>query len=269
MRLMRFVPLLLLSATPLGAQQGVLLRYAPPEGQVSVYRIATTSEVDLPTGSHMSVEQVMHMTQRVVARDDDVATVEMVVDSVSMTGPVGMMGGGATERFEGTRSTVRIDSRGRVLGVEYDDSLLQRIAGSFTGQLAGGSPGQVLFAERPVTPGAAWSDSGTTTIPTDAGRMEMWRNLTYRLERLEARGQARVAVISVTGTIRQVVTLEDTGATPALTSEGTMQGQISYDLDASRWEGHEMVMIMVTESATLPAPMQMTITARAGLVTKD
>ena len=264
--MMRFAPLLLLSAAPLAAQQGVTFRFTPPVGQVSVYRITTTSDVELGTGSRMSVEQMMYMTQRVTARERDVSTVEVTIDSVSMTTSAGVPGPGPGERLQGMKSTMRIDALGRLVDIQYEDSTLQRVAAAFAGQLTGGSPGQVLFAERPIAPGATWSDTGTTTISMEQGRMELRRDLTYRLERLEARGRARVAVISVTGTLEQAMSLADGQGIPAMTSRGAVRGQVSFDLDASRWADHEMVMTMVTESPMMPAPMQMTMTVQGELV---
>ena len=183
-----------------------------------------------------------------------------MIDSVQVSGgPAARM----AEQMRGMTTAMDMDTRGRVQEIRYADEAVQRMMGG--AQMDFTSPNQLLFPEQAVGPGATWRDSGTTHMNTVMGSMSLFRDMTYRLERLEARGNARVAVISLTGSIRQ----EAQGGDMSMTSAGTLEGEIAYDLDASRWVTHDIAVTMLTESPALPAPMGMTITARGELVDRQ
>lgn len=266
---MRHAPLVALitvvAAPGAAAQEGVLLRYAPSVGQVSVHRTVVQTDMQLGDAAPVSMEQRMWMTERVTAAEGGVVTLAMTTDSVRMTGSPGMPGATVGGRLAGITSTARIDARGRVVGMAFGDSALQAAAGGMFGQFGAG-PSPFLFPAARVMPGETWSDSGTVTTETPQGRMVMFHDVTYRLERLEARGRSRVAVLGITGSFRQRMEMEMGGRTVQMQLEGAVTGETAFDLDASRWVTSEMIMTMVGENAMLGAPMRMTVTSRRALV---
>lgn len=258
--------LLLALVSPAAAQEGILLRFTPPVGQVSVYHSRTETEVTMGTDTTASMVQEMWMTQEVTSVEDGIVTLHGSVDSVRAPGGPGIPGFNLDDRLTGLRSSMRIDARGRVAGMEVGDSALQQVMSGFLGQFGGGTPGQFLFPEGRVRPGETWSDTATTTFTMDRVRMEMFQDVTYRLERLEARGRARVAVLAITGAFRQRMDMEVPGQEMTLQFEGALSGEVAFDLDASRWVYNEMVMTMTGESAVFRGPVRMTATSRGELV---
>jgi hypothetical protein len=54
-----------------------------------------------------------------------------------------------------------------------------------------------------------------------------------------------------------------------MTSNGAMRGEVLYDLAASRWVGHELVMTMTSHMPMLPGPMEATMNIRGELLGQD
>ena len=94
--------------------------------------------------------------------------------------------------------------------------------------------------------GETWSDSQAIAMPSGPMQLNGWVRLTYRLERLERRAGARVAVISTNGSLANSV--DPAGAGP-ISMTGTMIGETAFDLDAGR-----LVRVSVTMNARMDSP---------------
>jgi hypothetical protein len=249
------------------AQQTVLLRLAPPAGQVSRYRIEAETTVEAAGMGQFSATQLMVMSQTVVSVDGDERKVDMVLDSVVLDGPAAQAMGEAAEALDGLRTRLRMDTRGRVLESSLvapeDNPVIERMSAV----LERAMPAAVLLPEAPVEPGASWSDTNTVTFPAAMGSMVVTRNLRYRLERVELQGEVRHAIISVNGTIVQTVTAAQ-GDGVAMESTGTVQGEMDIDLDAGRWVLNEIAMAMVAEGPMLPGPMTTQVVVRGALTAR-
>ncbi len=257
--------LLLLLATPAAAQE-VLLRIKPPAGQVSRYQMTMQSDMDIAGGMSVSLQQGIFMTQRVTGVEGDEHTVVVTIDSARVTGPEGMPTQMMADRMRGLTVTMRMNGRGQVLSSTFSDSTVQAALQGMAGQMSPTTPGQVFFPERPVAPGAIWTDSGTTTMDNPQGAMTMTRRLTYKLERLEARGGARHAIISVTGTISQQLGGDAGAGGMTMESDGTVSGQMDFNLDQGRWVANEMRMTMVASTSAMPGPMGISMSVMGTLV---
>lgn len=205
----------------LAGQAGVLLRLAPPEGQTSRYRIETSTTIEGQFGS-VTVRQLMVMTQNVLAVEQNVRRLETVMDSIRFVGPAPPEAVAAIAGLRGARREIRMDTRGQVL---------DEVGGA--GPVQAGLPSGFVLPERAVTPGATWEDS-VAAPPGMPGPASVTR-VRYRLERIEARNGARIALITGAGNIA------GTGPDGAQ-AEGTLRGEMEIDLDAGRWVRNEMTV---------------------------
>ena len=126
------IPLCALCAAVMGhvaqaqAQESVLLRLAPEQGLVSRY--VTELEVTLESaampmlgsGQPMLTGRV-YSTQQVMAVDGEVRTYRMVTDSTRMQSPAMPTLTQNIPDTDGVSQTLRMDSRGRIVGVEFED----------------------------------------------------------------------------------------------------------------------------------------------------
>lgn len=213
--------------------QAVLLRVAPPVGQVTHYRTVSQTWMQIPgmtpgDTTQPAMTQTMFTTRTVTAMDGTARVVTTVVDSSQRQMP-GMGGAGmGGDMLRGMITTQHVDPRGRVLSSEVTPppgappmvaQALQR----------SGSRGTPAMPERAVTPGETWSD--TMSMPLGGGRGSQAATtfvMTYKLERVERGGGGRVAVVSMAGAVHT-----DSAAAAGATT-GTMTGEIAFDLDASR-----------------------------------
>ena len=221
-------------AVPGSAQQGVLLRFTPPVGQVTHYRNVNQTWMQIPGMSSgdtsvPTMTQTMYTTKTVTAASGSSRVVSTTVDSSArqMPGMEGMMPSG--DMFRGMVTIQRIDPLGRVDSVSVTPppgadpmvaEALQRGASSNRSSLP--------LPERALGVGDSWTDSLSLPLSAGMGGALTTFHLTYRLDRIERVGGARVAVISMTGAVGTV------GAGAAGAATGTMSGQFRFDLDASR-----------------------------------
>jgi hypothetical protein len=265
---------LLLGATGLSAQETVTLRMAPPAGQVNRYRTVIETFVSpaprpgVDTAQPM-LRNTMYQTRTVQAAMGENRTIVEVIDSMQSEspamaamgsgGPGGGMGGGPgggrgmggqmAEMMRGLTTTMQMDSRGRVVSFEVS-------GGNFPPQFAD----RMRSAQRPnsgfslpagpVRVGESWTDTSTMTVGGGRGPGQpAAQRTTFRLERIENRAGARVAVISVTGTLTPAAPAGPPpaagsggpgggpggmrGATSPL-SGGAVTGEVQYDLTNQR-----------------------------------
>jgi len=243
--------LALLAPPALSAQQ-VVLRIAPPEGQVSLYHIETHTAIDMTQGS-MDAAAVMRMTATVTAATDTERTIRTVVDSFTINAPGIPMP--AMPNIVGSATTIRMTTRGRVLETTYSDPALTQAFGGMAGPQGSSFQAGMTLPEGPVSPGHEWSDS--STISTDGGQIGTVTVVThthYTFEGLSRRAGARIATIGITGTVTQ--------SNAMMTSEGTMRGTMEFDLDAGRWITNQMTVEMQMNAGGEDATMTITTDGR-------
>jgi hypothetical protein len=131
--------------------------------------------------------------------------------------------------LRGMTTTQHVDERGNVLSVDVTPppgaSPMMADAIRRSGGMAG--RGTAVMPARAVRPGETWTDSMTTSVGAGPQRQQAVFHVTYTLQRVENRGGARVAVVSLRGSLRA-----DSAGTPGLT--GTMTGELAVDLNAGR-----------------------------------
>ncbi|MEX0690763.1 MAG: hypothetical protein WD934_10055 [Gemmatimonadales bacterium] len=236
----------------LSAQQ-TILRLAPPQGQVSRYRIEMSTQIDMAMAS-IEARSFMELTSRVTAAQGEERTVETVVDSFRIDSPSMPMP--EMPSLIGSSTTVRMNTRGEVLETTYSDEGLTETFGGVAGAAGQGFPAGIRLPEQPVAVGHQWNDSNT--VQTDAGPMgeaTVTSRMRYTLERLFTREGARIALVAIQGTMTQ--------AAGAMAADGTMQGSMEFDLDAGRWVTNRMTIEMKMNVGT---EATMTITTNARLL---
>lgn len=251
---MRLAPVLFAVLTLPGAAaaQQTLLRISPPAGQVSVYRIETTTSVDMMQAS-MDASAIMQMTATVTGAEGDERTIRTVVDSFRLNAPGMPMP--ALPNIVGTSTTIRLTTRGQVLETTYSNAALTQAFGGIAGPAGASFQAGMTMPEGPVAPGYQWSD--TSTVTTDGGQMGAVTVTTrsqYTFERLERRGGARIAVVAITGALTQ--------SNAMMTSQGTMRGTMEIDLDAGRWVTNRMTLEMQMNAGGQDASMTITTDGR-------
>lgn len=255
-------------ATSAHAQdESVLLRLAPPAGQVTPYLIAMDVTMSVPDNpmmdAPMTMRQEIYTTYTVSDTEGDAYTLSTIIDSVSVdvTGVPGMAGQtGEMERMmEGVSSRIRMTTRGEVVQVEMDEETLnpamqQGMSGM--GDFMGGI--SLELPEEPVRPGTTW------TVPVDktldlggVGQMHQQMELTYRLERLETRGGARYAMLSFTGTLTQELVGDAAEMGMSIHYEGDMTGTMDLNLEAGRFDSLTLEMALDGTSEAMGQTMSM------------
>jgi hypothetical protein len=221
-----------LAAGTAGAQQAVLLRYAPPVGQVTHYRAVSQTWMQVPgMGSadttQPAMTQTMYSTRTVTAMDGAARVVTSVVDSSKLE-----MGGGMApsgDMYRGMTTTQHVDNVGHVLSFELTPppGTNPMIADAMRRR---GGQRQFVLPERRVAPGATWTWSDTVAMSGAGGASggHTILDLTYRLDKIERHGGARLATISATGQ------MHSDNAAAAGAMSGTVSEDLVFDLDAGR-----------------------------------
>ena len=248
------VVLALMVPAALSAQQ-TLLRMAPPQGQVSRYRIETHTAIDMMQAS-IDANAVMQITATVSAAVGDERTIQTVVDSFRIEAPGIPMP--PMPSLIGSSTTIRMTTRGQVLETTYSNEALTQAFGGMSGPQGSSFPAGMTMPEEPVAVGHEWD--GSSTVDTDGGQMGSVHVTTrthYTFERLDRRGGAPIAVIAITGTVGQ--------SNAMMSSEGTMSGTMEFDLDAGRWVTNRITVELQMNAGGQDA--RMTIETSGRLVT--
>ena len=235
---------------PPSPDAAVLLRLAPPVGQVSRYQgiIETTMEMpDMPMmGSPTTVRQTVHSTQTVLAADGDTHHLTVIIDSVAIDAPgvFGMMSQSAL-MMEGLTQRIAMTTRGEIVSSEIEDSTLTTGLRQAMGTVQDVVSGLSLeLPAEPVRRGATWTVPIERSVPLgNIGSMNQTMEFTYRFERLELRDGARHAMLAFSGPIRQTMLSDSTASMQfEMELEGDFTGQMDLNIDAGRVEAMQATM---------------------------
>ncbi len=204
----------------------ILLRLAPPEGQVSRYAHSTQAEVESPM---MPASPVMtmrtHQTQTVLGVGNDVIRFRTTIDSVSTTMPTTVPGMDMPD-YSGSVFTTVMDTRGGSVGVISTEGLPQ-VAGFDPASIMRESSHFVL-PEEEVSPGDSWTVAAPMSLPMGpAGSMSIEVTMTYTFVSLEG----SLATLSFEGPMDMDL---DMGA-GGMTATGTTTGNMVVDLAEGRF----------------------------------
>lgn len=248
------------------AQDPVYLRLGGAVGQTNKYQTQVDVFLRGPMASSdttvPSMRTVRYSTRTVNAVSGDTVTLVEVVDSARIESPgmpqMAAMMGNQAAAMRGVTTTTRMDSRGRLLSVETGNTLPGGEAPPTADPNARGMrmPGRnqraiYVLPERAVRPGDTWTDSVITAGagPTDGPTNYL---ATYKLERVEQRGDFRVAVVSMAG---NMVTNSPNGPQTM-----AVVGEMAYDITGRRLVNMTMNMSGVMPTPRGDMPMKMVFT---------
>ncbi len=224
------ITLLAATAAQAGAQ-AVQLRFAPTVGQVTRYRITSRTWSSADTTGAPATQSSLYQTQTILPMDGPNYVVKVVFDSTVMTGP-----GAGRDPLRGWAIVIHQDARGNTLSTDVTPA--PGVPGFLAGMLgksmrSSKGPNSHAWPEGAVSPGYTWADSMPMSVGTGRNAKQVMCHLTYRFERVEQQGGARVAVVSSTAT--------------SAGGEGcTGSGETVFDLDGSRVGHSSMDMVVAT-----------------------
>ena len=207
----------------------LLLRMAPPEGQVSRYAGSMETSIESPmmpsTGGPL-VTMAWQQVQTVLSADDEVIRVRGTVDSASTT--MGMPMPGMDDMLpdlSGMSFTVDMDPRGSVLQVVESQGVPEDAGVSVESMLQGA--GHSVLPEEEVSPGDSWLIETPIEIPMGTGgTMSMDMEFTYTFVSL-ADG---LATLSFEGPMDMDMDFQGM----AMSGSGTLSGTMVVDLVEGR-----------------------------------
>jgi hypothetical protein len=218
------------------AQESLVLRLAPPLGQVSHYRYQVQTwlpVLGLPAADSTSpsMRLTFNVTQTVVRADSGISELRASYDSVGFEAP--MMGAmaqpmaqQAEQSLRGLVVTTRVDVRGRVLSTTMTGG--PSTTGPFSPSMGSRQIQLPVLPHGPVTVGAIWTDSQTVSSSAGAQEVRSTLRMTYRLERLDPHGDGFYAVIRGTGTVASAA------AGTSMSASGSVANEIVLDLAVGR-----------------------------------
>jgi len=234
--------------------QSVLLRLDPEEGLVSRYEMTMQSHMDAPM-MPSSEEPFMLMettsTQTVTGVEGDVRLYEVVVDSSRVETPAMPALAQSIPDMTGMKHTMRMDVRGRVVGMDMDETG-PAPAREMMAQMASRGFGMDL-PEGPVAPGDTWKGTQEFDMSGMPGQsMTMKIDMTYELQALDG----EVAVVSIAGPL----SMSGTGS--GMQASGQMAGTMRLDVAAGRIVESEMEtsMDMSVQGQSMSVSQTMTMT---------
>ncbi|MYA33208.1 MAG: hypothetical protein F4037_09445 [Gemmatimonadales bacterium] len=207
----------------------LLLRMAPPEGQVSRYAYSMETSVESPmmpsTGGPL-VTMAWHQIQTVLNAEDEVFRVRGTVDSASTTMGLPMPGmDDMLPDLSGMSFTVDMDPRGGVLQVVESEGVPEDAGVSVESMLQGA--GHSVLPEAEVSPGDSWMVETPIEIRMGTGgTMSLDMRFTYTFVSL-ADGRA---TLSFEGPMDMDMDFQGT----AMNGSGTLSGTLVVDLVEGR-----------------------------------
>lgn len=250
MRMRSALGMMALFAVPSAAmaQEAVTLRIGGQAGQFNRYE--TVFEMFMRPGGQMAAmmssdttlpfqRMVRFATRTLTSVAGDTLEFTEVLDSARQESPAMPQMAAMMPPMPIETTITKMDARGRVFTLNVGDTPVRREPGM--GRGGPGGPGGGRMGERmsrsmfvlpaqAIRVGESWSDSNVTQ--TEMGGSNLLA--TYRLERIEQRGTARVAHISMNGT-------QSTSA-PGGAIVMSVTGQILYDVTNHRLAEMEVKM---------------------------
>lgn len=208
----------------------LLLRMAPPEGQVSRYAYSMETSIESPmmpsTGGPL-VTMAWQQVQTVLSADDDVIRVRGAVDSTSTTMGLPMPGvDDMLPDLSGVFFTVDMDPRGGVLQVVESEGVPEDAGVSVESMLQGA--GHSVLPEEEVSPGDSWLVETPIEMPMGTGgTMSLDMEFTYTFVSL-ADG---LATLSFEGPMDMDMDMQGM----AMSGSGTLSGTLVVDLVEGRY----------------------------------
>ena len=262
------------------AQEPVLLRISGTPGQANKYQMVNEMYV---LGGQMAMmapdttvpftRTTIYSTRTLLGSAGDTLTFQEVIDSAKMESPampqMGAMMGAQIQMMKGQTTTTKMSNRGRVYSSDVSGGMAamggpgggpgmggpggrpgmggpgRRPGGMGGGNRGGRSP--LLLPEQPVRPGDTWSDSMNIDASGDQPAQSI--RGTFKLERVDNRGGARVAVISWNGVM--------TTTTPMGQQVMNATSELDLDLTASRLASMTMTMRGSLQSPQGEMPVKM------------
>lgn len=196
----------------------ILLRLAPPEGQVSRYVYSTQAEVEnpmMPSNSNSTTLRI-NETHTVLSVEDEVIRVLATIDSASATMSMAMPGTDPVPDFSGSVLTMKTDTRGRMLGVFFAEGLAESAEFDPASIMRRSSP--FMLPEEEVNLGDSWTVDVPMSLPIGTAGMSMEVAITYTFVNLEG----SLAALSFEAPIDLQLEVEGGGMTATCTMTGTM-----------------------------------------------
>ena len=203
----------------------ILLRLAPPEGQVSRYTLSAQAEVDSPmtpsSGPVMTMR--MHLTQTVLGVEGDLIRFRTTIDSTTTTSA---MPGMPVPDLSGSVFTTEFDTRNQVLDVTVVES--RQDAADFGPESLFRSSAHFVLPEDEVSPGDTWTRNVPINLPAGPGGSASTEvAMTYTFVSLEG----SLATLSFEGPLDMDLDM----AGMAVSGTGTITGAMVVDLAAGRF----------------------------------
>ncbi|MDE2721055.1 DUF6263 family protein [Candidatus Palauibacter polyketidifaciens] len=207
----------------------LLLRMAPPEGQVSRYAFSMDTSIEspmMPSTDGPLVTMAWQQVQTVLSTDDDVFRIRGAVDSASTTIGMPMPGmDGMLPDLSGMSFTVDMDPRGSVLQVVESEGVPEDAGVSVESMLQGA--GHSVLPEEEVSPGDSWMVETPIEMPMGTGgTMSMDMEFTYTFVSLAG----GLATLSFEGPMDMDMDMQGM----AMSGSGTLSGTLVVDLIEGR-----------------------------------
>ena len=234
----------LLSAAAAEAHaQSVQLRFAPTVGQVTHYRIASRQWASTDTAGTPGMQSTMYQTQTVLPMDGPNHVLRVMFDSTVMSGAAA-----GRDAMRGWAITIHQDPSGNTIST--DVTAPPGVPGFLAGMMGKNmrstkGPNSRQWPQGAISPGYTWTDSMPMSVGSGRNTRQVTCHLTYKFERVDHQGEARVAVISTT-------------ASSAAGEACSGGGETAFDIDGSRVAHSTMDMTIngqnhiKTEMETLP-----------------
>jgi len=236
----------------------LLLRMAPPEGQVSRYAFSIETSMEgpmMPSTGGPLITMAWQQIQTVLSADDDVIRVRGTVDSASTTMDFGMPMPGMDDLFPDFSKmsfTVDMDPRGSVLRVVESEGVPEDVGVSVESLMQGA--GHSVLPEEEVSPGDAWTLETPIEIPVGTGgTMSMDMEFTYTFVSLDD----GLATLSFEGPMDMDMDFEGM----AMNGSGTLSGTLVVDLV----EGRHVSQTSLQSMEMSVAGMSMTVNSTTSL----
>lgn len=199
--------------------QAIQLRFNPTVGQVTKYRLESRQWTSADTAGTPAMQSTMYQTQTVMPMDGPNYVLRVTFDSTVMSGA-----GGGRDVMRGWAFTTHQDPNGNVLSTEVSPppGIPGFVANMMSKSMSSSrGPNSRKWPEGSISPGYTWTDSMPMTVGSGRNARQVMCHLTWKFERVDHQGGARVAVVTTT-------------ASSAAGEACSGSGESLFDVDASR-----------------------------------